>query len=57
MTTNFNNARVLVIGASGGIGSATADAFKAAGAHVERPGRDVLDITNYVSVEAYFAGQ
>lgn len=46
--------RVLVVGASGGIGAATADAFEAAGAEVSRPGRDALDITDDRSVEAFF---
>ena len=48
-------ARVLVIGASGGIGTATADAFEAVGAQVARPSHDVLDITDDASVEAFFA--
>lgn len=56
MTIDLSNARVLVVGASGGIGGATADAFAAAGARVERPGRDALDITSDASVERYFAG-
>ncbi|MGA1804220.1 SDR family oxidoreductase [Rhizobium sp. HT1-10] len=57
MTVDFKDARVLVVGASGGIGGATADAFEAAGARVERPARDVLDITNDLSVETFFAAQ
>ncbi len=56
MPIELTDARVLVVGASGGIGGATADAFEAAGAKVERPGKDVLDITDDASVEAFFAG-
>lgn len=55
MTIDLSNARVLVVGASGGIGRATADAFAAAGADVARPKRDALDITDDASVERYFA--
>ena len=55
MTTPLNGQRVLVIGASGGIGGATADAFASAGADVARPTRDALDITDDASVEAFFA--
>lgn len=55
MTLSLNNARILVVGASGGIGGAAADAFAAAGAEVERPGRDQLDITDEASVAAYFS--
>jgi NAD(P)-dependent dehydrogenase (short-subunit alcohol dehydrogenase family) len=56
MIADMRNARVLVVGASGGIGGAAADAFEAAGAQVERPGREALDITDDISVEAFFAG-
>jgi NAD(P)-dependent dehydrogenase (short-subunit alcohol dehydrogenase family) len=55
MTIDFTNAKVLVVGATGGIGGAAADAFASAGAHVVRPGRDALDITSDSSVEAFFA--
>lgn len=55
MTIDLSNARVLVVGASGGIGRATADAFAAAGAEVARPTRDALDITDDASVSRYFA--
>ncbi len=55
MSIDLNGARVLVVGASGGIGGATADAFAAAGAEVLRPGRDALDFTDDASVEAFFA--
>ena len=55
MTIDLSHARVLVVGASGGIGGATADAFAAAGGTVERPGRETLDITDDASVERYFA--
>lgn len=55
MTINIHGARVLVVGASGGIGGAVADAFAAAGARVSRPERSALDITDDASVEAYFA--
>ena len=54
MTNDLSGQRVLVIGASGGIGSATADAFKAAGADVSRPARATLDITDDASVAAFF---
>lgn len=57
MALDLNNARVLVIGATGGIGAATASAFEAAGAQVERPGRDTLDILDEAGVAAYFAAQ
>lgn len=56
MTIDLTNARVLVVGASGGIGKATADVFAAAGAEVARPGRDALDIADDASVAAYFDG-
>lgn len=55
MPIDIRDARVLVVGASGGIGGAVADAFAAAGAKVVRPARSALDITAYASVEAYFA--
>jgi NAD(P)-dependent dehydrogenase (short-subunit alcohol dehydrogenase family) len=55
MPVSLENARVLVIGASGGIGGAAADAFTATGAEVERPSHDALDITDDTSVEAFFA--
>ena len=55
MAPVFTNARILVVGASGGIGGATANAFEAADAVVARPGRNVLDITDDGSVEAFFA--
>jgi NAD(P)-dependent dehydrogenase (short-subunit alcohol dehydrogenase family) len=55
VSINLSNARVLVVGASGGIGAATADAFQALGAEVARPGHNVLDITDDASVEAFFA--
>ncbi|MFK0333835.1 SDR family oxidoreductase [Rhizobium sp. NPDC090275] len=55
MPIDLNGTRVLVVGASGGIGRATADAFAAAGAEVARPGRNALDFTDDASVEAYFA--
>lgn len=52
---HLSGQRVLVVGASGGIGAATANMFEAAGADVSRPGSDVLDITDDRSVEAFFA--
>lgn len=55
MTMSINNAHVLVVGASGGIGGAAADAFAAAGARVARPSHNELDITDDRSVEEYFA--
>jgi NAD(P)-dependent dehydrogenase (short-subunit alcohol dehydrogenase family) len=57
MNIDLTNARILVVGASGGIGGATADVFTEHGAQVERPGRDTLDITRDDSVETYFANQ
>lgn len=54
MSVSLAGARVLVVGASGGIGGAAADAFAAAGAEVGRPGRDELDIAADASVVAYF---
>lgn len=55
MTIDLISARVLVVGATGGIGAATADAFAAAGATVVRPGRDTLDIADDASVATFFA--
>ncbi|MEG3178847.1 SDR family oxidoreductase [Sphingomonas sp. RB3P16] len=57
MSTPLNGQRVLVVGASGGIGRATAEAFEKAGAEVSRPGQKTLDITDDGSVEAFFAAQ
>lgn len=57
MPVSLENARVLVVGASGGIGGATADAFAVAGAEVERPSHHALDITDDASVEAFFAAR
>jgi len=54
MSIDLNGQRVLVIGASGGIGAATAGAFAAAGAVVFRPSHDELDITSDARVEEYF---
>lgn len=55
MTHDLSATRVLVVGASGGIGKATANAFEATGAKVTRPGHESLDITDDASVETYFA--
>ncbi|MEH3036083.1 MAG: SDR family oxidoreductase [Sphingomonas adhaesiva] len=55
MAIDLTGARVLVVGASGGIGGAAADAFAAARASVARPSRDRLDITDDASVAAFFA--
>lgn len=55
MTINLAGSRVLVVGASGGIGGATAGAFAAAGAQVLRPTRAALDISDDDSVARYFA--
>ena len=55
MTIDLSGARALLIGASGGIGGATADAFEKAGAVVQRPGRDALDITDDALVTAFCA--
>ena len=51
--------QVLVIGASGGIGSALAAGFAARGAQVDRLSRSVdgLDVTDEASVEAHLAGR
>ena len=57
MTTEMKGKRVLVIGASGGIGGATADAFAALGADVLRPGRDELDVVDEASLAGYFEAQ
>ncbi len=57
MTIDLSHARVLVVGASGGIGGAAADAFEAAGAHVARPGRDALDLLDEAKIAAFFEGQ
>jgi NAD(P)-dependent dehydrogenase (short-subunit alcohol dehydrogenase family) len=54
MSIDLNGQRVLVIGASGGIGAATADAFAAGGALVLRPRHDELDVTDNASVSAFF---
>lgn len=56
MTTPLNGQRVLVVGASGGIGRATTEAFEKVGAEVSSPDRDALDITDEASIEAFFAG-
>ena len=56
MTTPLNGQRVLVVGASGGIGRATTEAFEKVGAEVTSPDRDALDITDEASIEAFFAG-
>ena len=57
MSIDLHGRRILVVGASGGIGGATADAFEAAGADVARPGRGTLDITDEASVASFFEGQ
>ena len=54
MSGKLQNKRVLVVGASGGIGGATADAFSAAGAQVARPGRDELDLLDAAKISAFF---
>ncbi len=56
MTHHLKGRRVLVVGASGGIGRATADAFAALGAEVSRPSRATLDIIDDASVTAFFDG-
>lgn len=71
MAPDLENTRVLVVGASGGIGAATARAFGAAGAKVFAAGRPgpklsqvaaaiggeaaALDILDNPAIEAYFA--
>ncbi|KAB0676276.1 SDR family oxidoreductase [Aureimonas leprariae] len=71
MTIEFGNARVLVVGAAGGIGRATAVAFGRVGAQVVAAGRPgaklddaareagaeaaALDFTDDAAVEAFFA--
>ncbi|MCQ8239375.1 SDR family oxidoreductase [Rhizosaccharibacter radicis] len=55
MTMDLQGSRVLVIGASGGIGGATASGFAAAGATLLAPSRGELDITDDASVERYLA--
>jgi NAD(P)-dependent dehydrogenase (short-subunit alcohol dehydrogenase family) len=57
MGIELKGQRALVVGASGGIGAATADLFEAAGATVARPGHDVLDITDEASVTAFFSAE
>jgi NAD(P)-dependent dehydrogenase (short-subunit alcohol dehydrogenase family) len=57
MSVGLQNSRVLVIGASGGIGGATADAFGAAGAKVSRPNRDTLDLLDGAKMTGFFEGQ
>jgi len=66
MTINLSRQRILVVGAGGGIGRVTADAFAAAGAHVVAAGRDTaklagigsealaLDILDNDAVEVFF---
>lgn len=54
MSMSLRNSRVLIVGASGGIGAATAEAFEASGAIVACPGSDELDILDDASVAAYF---
>ncbi|MBE7213122.1 MAG: SDR family oxidoreductase [Gluconacetobacter diazotrophicus] len=49
--------RVLVIGASGGIGGAAADAFAAAGAAVLRPGREAFDVLDEPGIAAFFTAE
>lgn len=69
-TTALSNSRVLVIGATGGIGAATARAFATAGAHVVAAGRDAaklaatgaahtarLDLLDNDAIEALFAAE
>ena len=50
MSSGPKGKRVLVIGASGGIGEAAADAFSAAGAEVLRPRRDGLDMLDEAGI-------
>lgn len=68
MKTHLSGQRVLIVGAGGGIGRATAEAFRAAGAYVVATGRDptklegvgseiaTLDFLDNEAVEAFFAG-
>lgn len=51
--------KVLILGASGGIGSALADGFAARGANVDRLSRsaDGFDVTETQSVEAHLSGR
>lgn len=55
MSTSLKGHRVLVVGAGGGIGRATADAIEKAGAEVLRPDQNALDMVDQASVEAFFA--
>lgn len=57
MSVDMHNKRVLVVGASGGIGKATADAFAAAGAEVARPGRDALDLLDETKIARFFEAE
>jgi NAD(P)-dependent dehydrogenase (short-subunit alcohol dehydrogenase family) len=73
MAMDLNGARVLVVGAAGGIGAATARAFGHAGARVYAAGRPsakleavaaeigghpvALDILDEAGLQAFFAGQ
>lgn len=68
MKTHLSGQRVLIVGAGGGIGRATAEAFRAAGAYVVATGRDptklegvgseiaTLDFLDNEAVEAFFTG-
>jgi len=68
MKTHLSGQRVLIVGAGGGIGRATAEAFRAVGAYVVATGRDTtklegvgseiatLDSLDNDAVEAFFAG-